>query len=90
MGFKEVLPSLGLFPVKDMCQMKVAVCMLLRLLDPGRTTELVQVSTVRYLRSAHTNVYHASSLHVNSLAMMVHQTTKVWSTDCPTYRYWFE
>jgi hypothetical protein len=90
LGMSRVLPEMGPFPLRDSFGMGVAVCMLLRSLDAGRTADLVQFSTVRYLRSVYTNVYHASSRHVEGLAVMAHQTSKVWSTDCPTYGYWFE
>jgi hypothetical protein len=70
--------------------MGLAVCILIRTLDPGRSEELIQFSTARYLRSAYSSVYHASARHQQGMAVMAQGTTRTWVTDCPSYSYWFE
>jgi hypothetical protein len=70
--------------------MKLAVCILLRSLDAGRTEDTIQFSTARYLRSAFSNVYHALSQHETGMAVLAQGTTKIFVTNCPSYSYWFE
>jgi hypothetical protein len=89
-GMVGVAPPLGPFAVEDTCGMRVAVCILLRSLDAGKTADLIQFSTARGLRSVYSNIYHSSSLSQGGLAVMAHQTAKIWETRCPTYGYWFE
>jgi hypothetical protein len=83
-------PPMGPYSTEDTMGMSLAVCILIRTLDPGRTEELVQFSTARTLRSVYSNVYHASSQHQNGMAVMAHNTAKIWVTDCSSYGYWFE
>jgi hypothetical protein len=54
-----------------------------------RSLHKSQYSTMRRLQSADSNIYNASSLLFN-VAVMAQETWKVFSTDCPTYGYWFE
>jgi hypothetical protein len=70
--------------------MGLAVCILLRTLDPGKTEEFIQFSTVRQLRSVYSNIYHVPAQHQTSLAVMAQNTTQIWVTTCPSYGYWFE
>ena len=88
-GFESVSPALGPFPLSDTFGMKAAVCMLRRSLDKGRTEEHVQFRTARKLRSAFSNAYHASC-ELSNVAAMAFESTKTYSTTCPTYGYWFE
>ena len=88
-GIASVSPALGPFPLEDTFGMKTAVCVLKRSLDKGRTEEHVQFATTRKLRSAYSNVYHASKELVN-VSAMAFESTKTYSTTCPTYGYWFE
>jgi hypothetical protein len=76
--------------MEDTMGMGLAVCILIRTLDPGQTEDLIQFSTARYLRSAYSSMYHASACHQQGMAVMAQNTTKIWVTDCPSYSYWFE
>jgi hypothetical protein len=70
--------------------MGLAVCILIRTLDPGKTEEMIQFLMARYLRSAYSSMYHASARHQGGMAVMAQNTTKIGVTDCPSYSYWFE
>jgi hypothetical protein len=89
-GIQGVSPPLGPYSTEDTMGMGLAVCILIRSLDPGRTEELIQFSTARYLRSVYSNVYHASAQHQRGMAVMAHNTSRIWVTECPSYGYWFE
>jgi hypothetical protein len=54
------------------------------------TKELIQFSTAQYLRSVYSNVYHASAQHQKGMAVMAHNTLRIWVTECPLYGYWFK
>lgn len=88
-GLVSVSPELGPFPLEDTFGMLAAVCLLRRSLDPGRTEALIQFSTARKLRSAYSNVYHASK-QLKEVSAMAFESTKTYATSCPTYGYWFE
>lgn len=88
-GLASVSPPLGPFPLADTFGMKAACVLLRRSLDPGRHERFIQFSTARRIRSAFSNVYHASR-ELSNIAAMAYQTTKTYSTECPTYGYWFE
>lgn len=88
-GLVTVSPELGPFPLGDTFGMLAAVCLLRRSLDAGRTENMIQFSTARKLRSAYSNVYHASK-QLKEVAAMAFESTKTYSTACPTYGYWFE
>lgn len=88
-GFTSVSPALGPFPLEDSFGMRAACVLLRRSLDPGRHERFIQFATARRIRSAFSNVYHASR-EMSSIAAMAYQSTKTYSTDCPTYGYWFE
>jgi hypothetical protein len=90
LGMESVSPPMGPYSTEDTMGMGLAVCILIRTLDPGRTEDLVQFSTARYLRSAYSSMYHASARHQQGMAVMAQNTTKIWVTDCPSYSYWFE
>jgi hypothetical protein len=81
---------MGPFSLDDSAGMRLAVCILLRSLDPGKTEDTIQFSTARYLRSVFSNIYHASAEHQTGMAVMARGTTKIYVTDCPSYSYWFE
>lgn len=88
-GFDSVSPALGPFPLEDTFGMKVAVVLLRRSLDPGKHERHIQFSTARKIRSAFSNVYHASR-ELTQVAAMAYETAKTYATTCPTYGYWFE
>jgi hypothetical protein len=61
-GLDSVSPSMGPFPVEDTFGMKIACTILYISLDPGKHEEHIQFSTARKIRSAYSNVYHASRM----------------------------
>jgi hypothetical protein len=81
---------MGPYSEEDTFRMALAVCILIRSLDPGNTEEFVQFSTARNLRSVYSNSFHASSQHQTGLSVMAQNTTRIWVTACPSYGYWFE
>jgi hypothetical protein len=89
-GILDVCPPMGPFTLDDSAGMALAVSILLRSLDPGRTEDTIQFSTARYLRSVFSNVYHASAEHQTGMAVMAQGTHKIYVTNCPSYSYWFE
>jgi hypothetical protein len=90
LGMRAVCPTMGPYSEIDTFGMSLAVCILIRSLDPGKTEEYIQFSTARGLRSVYSNIYHASSQHQTGLAVMAQNTTRIWVTTCPSYGYWFE
>jgi hypothetical protein len=80
-GIRSVSPVLGPFPLflEDTFGMKVAMVMLERSLDPGRNDKNIQFSTARKMRSAYSNVYHASQ-EMTNVAVMAHKMNKTYST----------
>jgi hypothetical protein len=90
LGLAAVSPPMGPYSFGDTFGMRLAVCILLRSLDPGRTEDTIQFSTARFLRSAFSNVYHASASHETGMAVLAQGTTKIFVTNCPSYSYWFE
>jgi hypothetical protein len=90
LGMRAVCPPLGPYSEEDTFGMGLAVCILIRSLDPGKTEEFIQFSTARGLRSVYSNIFHASSQQQTGLAVMAQNTTRIWVTTCPSYGYWFE
>jgi hypothetical protein len=82
-------PVAGPFPIEDTFRVKAACVLLQRSLDPGKTERLSQFSTARKIRSAFSNVYHASQ-ELSKVTEMAPKLNKTYSTECPTYGYWFE
>ena len=88
-GLDSVSPKMGPFPLKDTFGMKIACTILHRTLDPGKHEEHIQFATARKIRSAYSNVYHASNM-MKEVSVMAFETNKLYETTCPTYGYWFE
>jgi hypothetical protein len=63
LGMESVCPPMGPYSTEDMMGLGLAVCILIRTIDPGKTEELIQFSTARYLRSTYSSMYHASARH---------------------------
>ena len=72
-----VMPQMGPYPSGDSFGMKVAVCMLVRSLDPGKNEPTIQFGTMRRLRSAYSNSWNASARGMQGV-------------PCPTDSYWFK
>jgi hypothetical protein len=89
-GIDSISPPLGPYPLRDTFRMKVAMVLLKRSLDPGWNDKHIQfVSTARKIRSAFSNVYHASR-ELSEVVMMAYKLNKTYQTKCPTYGYWFK
>jgi hypothetical protein len=89
-GMDSVSPPLGPFPIEDTFGMKAACVLLQRSLDSGKTERFIQFSTARKIRrSAYSIVYH-SSQELSSVTVMALKLRKTYSTECPTYGYWFK
>jgi hypothetical protein len=77
LGMESVSPPMGPYSTEDTMGMGLAVCILIRTLDPGRTEDLIQFSTARYLQSAYSSMYHASAWHQQGMAVMAQNTTNI-------------
>lgn len=88
LGFPDMGPQLGPFPVEDTLGMKIAMCMLVRSLDQGKYGKWIQFSTMRRLRSAYSSAFNASIMTPNE-AVLAHEAHRLFSTKCPTYGVWF-
>ena len=88
-GLSSVLPVMGHFPVEDSLGIGLAVCMLVRSLDKGRHQSTLQFKSVRKMRSAISNCWHASRFTLTT-SVMARDTRKTYVTSCPSYSFWFE
>jgi hypothetical protein len=86
---ETMLPQMGPWPVKDIHGMGIAVCILLRSLDPGKNEVTIQFSTSQKMKSAFANVWRAS-LRGSDGAVVSRDTVKLFHTTCPTHGEWFE
>jgi hypothetical protein len=84
-----LIPTMGPFPVKDDCGMRVASVSTERSLDKGVNEKTVQHGTVRKFRSVFSNMWHAS-VEGGQDAVAVRNTSKLIQTSCPTFGEWFE
>ena len=89
MGLSMLFPAMGPFPLEDTMGMGIAVCMLQRSLEKGRYRDTLQFETVRKLRSAYSNIWHASRQTLTT-SVMARDLKKTYITSCPTYGLWFE
>jgi hypothetical protein len=90
LGLSPVMGAMGPFPLSDTTGMKLAVVMLERSLDPGKNEKLVQYSTVRTLRSAYSNIFHASIAHASGVSVFTGASKKMITTTCPSNGFWFD
>jgi hypothetical protein len=90
LGLTPVTSAMGPFPVADVAGMKLAIALLVRSLDPGRTEKYVQFGTVRSLRSAYSNMYHASREHLGGVSVLTGGSRKLVTTNCPSNGFWFD
>jgi hypothetical protein len=88
-GMDSISPPLGPFLIENTFRMKAACVLLQRSLDSGKTERFIQFSTARKIGSTYSNVYH-SSQELSRVTVMAHKLSKTYSTECPTYGYWFE
>jgi hypothetical protein len=85
----DMLPALGPFPVSDIQGMRIAVCVLLRTLDAGKTEPTIQYSTSQRLKTAFANMWKVSPQGLPG-AVIARDTVKLFHTSCPTHGDWFE
>jgi len=87
----HVLPPLGPHAPQDLFGMAAAVAMLSKSTQPGRHEEAyTQFESLRKLRAAYSNFYHASSLSTATAMTLGRDTAKSFLTTCPTQSMWFE
>jgi hypothetical protein len=90
LGLSPVMSSMGPFPLEDLTGMKLAVVMLERSLNLGKHKKLVQFSTVQTLRSAYSNIHHASKAHLGGVSVLTGGSRKLITTNCPSNGFWFD
>jgi hypothetical protein len=76
----------GPYPVEDTWGMFEATSILLRSLDPGRTSEFIQHDTMRKLRSHYSNRYKAETNM--ALALLSDDVGATFLTDEPRFGLW--
>jgi len=89
-GIGPALPEFGPFPSRDMFGMTVAVAMLAKSLNPGRYQDYTQFETLRKLRSAFSNLHHASASGSSAMMTLGRDTAKTFLSTCTTHSLWFE
>ena len=90
LGVEPALPPLGPFPETDLFGVTVAIAMLVKSLNPGRYEEYTQFETMRKLRSAFSNLHHASAMGAASMMTLGRDTAKTFLSTCVTHSMWFE
>jgi hypothetical protein len=80
---------MGPFPLEDTFGMAAAIVVLQLSLKPGKYASHLQFGSVRKLRAALSNVYHAS-VEGQQATVMAKDTRKLVVTKCPTYGEFFE
>jgi hypothetical protein len=87
----NLLPALGPYPDEDVQGIGVAVAMLVKSTKPGRhNPTYTQFETMRKLRAAYSNMYHASARSNINTVTLGRDTAKSFLTTCPTQSGWFE
>ena len=89
LGLKNIFPAMGPFSLEDNLGMGIATCLLRRSLERGKYRETLQFETVRKLRSAYSNLWHASQATLTT-SVMARDVRKTYVTTCPTYSLWYE
>ncbi len=82
------IPPRGPYPLDDSFGMTPATATLSRSLDKGRNAKHVQYNTARRIRSAYSNLWNASLYTLNTGVMQDGQS-KLMTTKCPVYHYWY-
>jgi hypothetical protein len=86
-----LLPALGPYPDEDVQGVAVAVAMLVKSTKLGRHNEsYTQFKTMRKLRAAYSNMFHASARSSIETLTLGRDTAKSFLTTCPTQSSWFE
>jgi hypothetical protein len=64
--------------------------MLAKSVEPGRYRNYTQFEMLRKLRSAYSNLFHASALGSGSMATLGRDTAETFLSSCPSHSLWFE
>jgi hypothetical protein len=86
---KPPVPRLGPWSVEDKFGMGDAVVLLKHSLDPVATKTTVQYNTVRKMKSAFVNLYHASLENQGSAIVGERDGKRFMSMDAPIYSEFF-
>jgi hypothetical protein len=86
---KPSIPRLGPWPVEDKFGMGAAIVLLKHSLDPGLTGTTVQYNTVRKMKSAFANLFHASVENQGSVIVGGRDGKRFVSMDVPIYSNFF-
>jgi hypothetical protein len=89
-GVDPQLPTLGPFPSQDVFGVTAAVAMLAKSLEPGRYKNYTKFETMRKLRSAFSNLFHASAAGSVSMLTLGRDSAKTFLSSCPSHSLWFE
>ena len=89
-GVEPQLPRLGPFPTQDVFGVTAAVAMLAKSLEPGRYKNHTQFETMRKLRAAYSNLFHASASGSVSMMTIGRDSAKTFLSSCPSHSLWFE
>jgi len=89
-GVDPQLPPLGPFPSQDVFGVTAAVAMLAKSLEPGRYKNYTQFESMRKLRSAYSNLFHASATGSVSMLTLGRDSAKTFLSSCPSHSLWFE
>lgn len=90
LGIRDKLfRPMGPHPLDDTFGMAAAIVMLQQSLNPGRNDRTAPFATVRKLRGAVSNAYHASAVGQQAM-VMAKETRKMTVTKCPTYGEFFK
>jgi hypothetical protein len=81
---------LGPFPSQDVFGVTAAVAMLAKSLEPGRYKNYTQFESMRKLRSAYSNLFHASATGSVSMLTLGRDSAKTFLSSCPSHSLWFE
>jgi len=85
----KIFRPMGPHPLDDTFGMGAAVVMLQQSLNPGKHDKTIQFATVRKMRAAFSNAYHATAEGQQAM-VMAKDTRKLTVTKCPTYGEFFE
>jgi hypothetical protein len=88
LGMERNLPALGPLPLRDVDGVSLAVCFLVKSLDPGKNEKTVQYNTARGIRTSFNNLWNVST-HGQSQTVAVGGKSKMHSTSTPGMGDWF-
>lgn len=90
LGILDPLPARGPFPISDDCGMRTACALLMRTLNPGKNSEMVQFETARKARSAVSNFVHTTPSGTGLHSVGYGERGGTFFSNSPTNSYWFK